>query len=43
MIDKKRYNDIKRMRKNRYTYKAIGEKYNITKGRVWTILNGKKK
>lgn len=38
-MNKKRDNDIKRMYKNRYTMQYIGDKYGISKQRVWRIIN----
>lgn len=32
---------IRRMRKNRYTYREIGEKYNLTLQRIRAICNSK--
>lgn len=40
MKNKKRLKEIKRMRKNRYKLREIGEKFGITKQRVYQILKG---
>ena len=36
---KQRLADMKRMRKNRYTLREIGEKYGVTKQAIWNGLN----